>query len=328
MAKVCFSSVCTADSYSYYIPLFIYTTKKAYPNATVKVFVKGKLKNDIKEALKLIPYKGWEVLESCFASYPNKPFITNCLRFLIDERYYKGYDYVFVKDIDFLIFPHKVSHYKYFSRRIKNLPYFGAKGPYRRPRRYHINRGGWKGNFTRVAGGSFSFKNPAWFRKTGKILKEYRRYLKHNEHDKYDSHPPGSYRECDEVMLFRIIKKSGLPTPRRKNKNVYGKRAPKTYRDIHLGDFGKARHSYRRISKRLTLENVKKYAILEKDPIWRKLRKKMRTSARVREAIRRLRKYTKRRLNLSSLSVGGTAQPQLKNASVQLEDKPTSTGTQ
>ena len=327
-SKVCFSSVCTGDSYSYYIPLFVYTVKRAYPDAGVKVFVTGKLNDDIHEALKLIPYDGWEVKEDCFKSYPNKSHMTNCLRFLVDEKEYKGYSYVFVKDIDFLIFSHKTSHYQYFKKQIGKLPYFGARGPHRRPRRYNINGSGWKCKYTRVAGGSFSFKNPAWFEKTKKAQKEYRHSFKHNLHDRYDSHKPASYREYDEVMLYRIIKLSGLKVPTRKNKNALGKRAPKKYRDMHLGDFNKKKHNKKRVSKRITIENVRNFAKLERDPVWIEIRKRMRTSSRVRESLRRARKYVKKRLNLSSLSGEGTVKKRLKKPSDQFADKPTPTGKQ
>lgn len=313
--KICFSSVCTDDSYQFYVPLFVYTTKRAYPDAGVKVFIKGKLKDAVREALSLIPYDGWEVKEDCFKSYPNRPYVTNCLRFLVNEKEYKGYDYVFIKDIDFLIFNHKVSHLDYFRKAMGKLPYFGARGPYRHPRRYNINRVGWKGNFTRIAGGSFVFKNPEWFDKTREIQKTYRSHVKHNTSDGLDSHTPGSYREYDEVMLFRIVKKAGLPTPTRKN--VYKKHAPKVYRDIHLGDFIKKKHGKKRLSSRVSTENLKKLAKLEKDPIWVKIRKIAGKNDKIRENLRRVRKYTKWKLHLSSLSGEETVKKQSENVSDQ-----------
>jgi hypothetical protein len=314
MSRFCFSSVCTNDSYQFFIPLFVYTAKKAYPDAGVKVFVKGELKDNTRESLKMIPYDGWEVKEDCFKSYPNRPFITNCLRFLVNEKEYKGYDYVFIKDIDFLIFPHKISHLKFFKDAMGGLPYFGVRGPYRHPRRYNINRIGWKGDFTRIAGGSFVFKNPEWFEKTRETQKKYRSFIKHNLSDDIDHHIPGSYREYDEVMLYRIVKKAGLPVPTRKNKNVYKKHAPKIYRDIHLGDFIKKKHGKNRLAKRVAVENLKLFAKLEKDPLWLQIRRKAGENAKIREILRRVRKYTKWRLHLSSLLEEETAKKQLKNA--------------
>lgn len=294
---ICFSSVCTNDSYSYYIPMFVYTVKRAYPKAACKVFVKGKLKQEVRDILDLIPYDNWEVKDECFRGYPNNPSMTNSLRFLVSKQEYEKCKYVFVKDIDFLIFRHNPSHERLFVKRMRNLPYFGARGPYRRPRRYNINKIGWKKDFTRVAGGSFVFKNPDWFKKTGKILNKYRKCLKFNESDGFDSHKPASYREYDEVMLYRIIKSAGLRTPTRKNKNAYGYHAPKLYRDLHFGDFIKRKHSFNRVSKRISIENVKNFAKLEKDPTWQKIRDLCKKNDKIRENIRRVQKYVKRRLS-------------------------------
>jgi hypothetical protein len=301
--KACFSSVCTDDSYQFFIPLFVYTVKKAYPDAGVKVFVKGELKKTVKEALVLIPYDDWQVKDKCFGGYPDKPYITSCLRFLIRKKEYKGYDYVFVRDIDFLVFSHKVSHVAYFKKRMGRLPYSGVRGPYRYPRRYQVNRIGWKGNFTRIAAGTFVFKNPEWFDKTGRVLKRYRYRLKHNKSDSGDDNSPASYRESDEVMLFRIVKKSGLPFPRRKGKDIYGKSMSKIYRDLHLGDFSKSKRGYKRLVRRLATECLKEFVKMEgSDAVWRRIRIMMgNANPKIREILRRVRKHAQRRLNSSFL---------------------------
>ena len=324
MAKICFTSVCTNDSYSYYIPLFVYTIKRAYPNAGVKVFVKGRLKDVPRETLKLIPYEGWTVKDQCFKDFPDKSSITNSLRFLIDKKEFKGYDYIMIRDIDFLMFPHKVSHADYFIRRMKRMrvPYYGIRGPYSHPRRYNINRIGWRRDFTRIAGGTVVVKNPDWFDKTLRMRGKYRHYLKHNMSDGFDSHKPASYREYDEVMLYRIMKKSGLKIPRRKNKDILGKSAPKRYRDIHLGDFGKRKHGYKRLVSRLASENAKEFIKLESDPVWKEIKDRMRKNGKIREIIRRVRRHVKRRLKKSTIrqlrssssSGEGTVEKQLKNA--------------
>ena len=303
MSKICFTSVCTDDTYQFFIPLFVYSTHKAYPDAGVRIFLKGELKNATKEALRKIPKGDWKIKEKCFSRYPDSYSITNSLRFLVSRKDFVGYNYIFVRDIDFLIFRHKVSHEAYFSRRMKNLPYSGVRGPYIHPRRYQINRRGWKGNFTRVAGGTFAFKNPDWYDKTEKMLRHYRHNLKRGIPDRDDNNKPCSYREYDEVMLYRIIKGSGLLTPRRKGKDAYGKSMAKIYRDIHLGDFNKDKHGYRRLAQRVSVECLRQFVELEKDETWREIRKIVSLkSGTIREVMRRLGKHVKRRLNLSYLS--------------------------
>ena len=188
MAKLCFSTVSTSNHYEFFVPLFIYTTKRAYPDAGVKVFLKGKLKDTIKRCLDKIPYDGWEIKEHYFEDYPELPSITNSLRFLVPQIEYKGYDYIFIRDVDFLIFNHEMSHLDYFKKRMKGLCYYGVRGPYNFPRRHSINEIGWKRNFTRIAGGTVLLKNPEWFESTAKATKLYRHNLKHGIHDEYDMH--------------------------------------------------------------------------------------------------------------------------------------------
>lgn len=296
MPKCCFTSVCTDDSYQFFIPLFVYTVKKAYPDAGVKVFVKGHLKKVTSDALKLIKSTDWEVRDKCFSGYPNQTSMTNSLRFLVGRKEFEGYDYVFVRDIDFLIFPRKLSHMRFFSKRMESLPYFGVRGPYSHPRRREVNKIGWKGMFTRVAGGTFVFKNPEWFDKTDVLRKRYRHKLR--KQIKYEGNSPASYREYDEVMLFRILKGSGIATPRRKGKDVYGRGMPKVYRDLHLGDFSKNKRGHKRLVRRLSIKCARQFVELEKDPVWKEIRKMMgKANGKIREILRRVRKHVKRRLN-------------------------------
>ena len=298
--------MCTADSYQFFIPLFVYSIKKAYPNAGVRVFVKGALKGVTRDAINGFGFEDCVIKENCFAKYPDTVSITNTLRFLVGRDEFKGYDYVIVKDIDFLIFRGQVSHVDYFAKRMGRLPYFGIRGPYNRPRRYEVNGRGWKGSFTRVAGGTFVFKNPEWFNITSGMLSKYRRIVKQELIEDNDKKPAVSYREYDEVMLYRIIKGSGLRTPKRKGKDAYGRGMAKRYRDLHLGDFSKDKHSYKRLCKRLALVCLKQFAELERDSVWVEIRKRMsEANPKIREILRRVRKHAKRRLSSLCLSGGG-----------------------
>lgn len=278
MSKICFTTVCSSNHYQYFIPVFVYSIKKAYPEAGVKVFLAGKLKDELRAIMtKLRTEKlindDWEIFEDKYLDYPKRPSMYNAMRFLLKKENFSGYDYVLIKDIDFIVVPHEPTHLKYLSKRMKSVGacLLGTRGPYNRPRRPHINRRGWKYEFTRIAGGTVLLKNPEWFDKTAQAVSDYRQYLKYGKSDGIDGHVAGSYREYDEVMLHRICKKCHIKTPKKKGLAADNKGISKIYRDIHLGDFYK-RKSWRKIRGKIPKETVKQYRILEKDPVWQEVK--------------------------------------------------------
>jgi len=291
MAKLCFSSVVTANHFQYYIPLFVYSTCKAYPDDGVQIFLTGKLKQSTKDALKLVPHNNWEVKEKWFTDYPNQPSMCNSLRFLIPRKEYDGFDYIFVRDIDFVMFRSEPTHLDYLVKRMKNSPYYGVRGPYNYPRRPKINYIGWKQDYTRIAGGTFLMKNPDWFNATDRVTKAYLKRLKYGEADGIDAHSPASYREYDEVMLYRICKHSGLKTPRIKNKDVYGHHISNVYRDVHLGDFNKAHRGMSKLKRVLADKTVKKYLELEEDSVWQAIKEIVSKNGKIAKVLRRARMH-------------------------------------
>jgi hypothetical protein len=180
---------------------------------------------------------------------------------------------------------------------MKNLPYYGVRGPYNYPRRHSINGVGWKGDFTRVAGGTVILKNPEWFKATNSLTRMYRHNLKHGLPDGIDQHKPASYREYDEVMLYRICHAAGLKTPRVKNKDMFKHSISNVYRDIHLGDFGKPKRSDTRMKRVLADESCAKFLELERDPLWNELKTLVCKNEKIAQLLRRARKCAERRCN-------------------------------
>lgn len=292
--RLCFSTVSTENHFQYFIPTFAYSCMKANPDGGVRVFLKGKLKDPIQEALKMVP-GDCKVIENYFTEYKMRPSTCNSLRFLVDAGEYEGFDYVFVRDVDFVVFGHEPTHMEYFSKRMKSSSYYGIRGPYSHPRRPAISRIGWRQDFTRIAGGTLFFKNPQWLDMTKDQRARYRKLLLKGKHDEFDEHTPASYREYDEVMLYRICKGAGLRTPKIKNKDLYGHHISNVYRDVHLGDFAK-KWSDARMKRVLAQENVKKYTGLEEDPAWQEIVKIVSSNDKVEKVLRRARKYMARNL--------------------------------
>ena len=303
MSKVLITTVCSADEFSYYIPMFIYSVKRAYPAYYVKIFVTGELPPDIKNflpRLKQMCNYNWEILENQFSEVPKmRTYLNNALRHFVPDEHYAGYDYGYITDVDFLIFRHKPTLKQHFERLIIKCktPYVSARGPYRKPRRKNITRHGWIKKFKRVISGRVFFKVPEYLDKTKKQRDAYYRRILKDEHDSWDTHKPGSYREYDEVMFNRILKESGLRTPRKPAKTVCGLPIGSTYRDIHLGDFkfDKRAHATGKLKKRIRDENINHFRKMENEAAWKEVVAVCCKNDKIREVMRRLRKHVTER---------------------------------
>jgi len=216
-------------------------------------------------------YKDWDIVENVFTEFPSRVSICNTLRHLIPKEFFAGFEYVYITDIDFLFFRHEPTLGQYFAKRIKRCkqPYAAFRGAINVPRRKDVNKIGWKGSFTRIADGTLMLKTPEWYERTDKFRIQYYKRLKKSEHDKFDSIIPASYREYNEVMLYRICRLAGLETPSKKRHFIDGHKYDITFRDIHLGDMKYNYH--KRIKKNITKWNIKNFKLLEKNKTWKAL---------------------------------------------------------
>lgn len=221
------------------VPLFEYTAKRAY-NCHVRVFDKDEL----------------------FPKYHKSTVAL--LRFLVPNRYFKKYDYVYFTDADFIFVPQRPSLFDYHKRIIKEsrVPYSGFRGP--------VKKKGvqvWRGNYGRIGGGCFMVAQE-WFDATRKWREKYLEYIKDKK----------LYREEDEVYLFSINRKSGLKVPKKPNHFLNGKKFDINYRSLHLGDFKQHFSRWRKVKtmKRRFLSDacIKGYLKLLEDKEFRTLREK------------------------------------------------------
>ena len=267
--RLCISTIVSTD-YQWFLPLFVTSSKLAYTDAGVKIFVKGDLCQSVKDFLdsKKVVYK------SVFDGIKLRKGTCNALRHLISPHEYAGFDYVYPTDVDFIIFPHKIRHVDYYARIMKSCgtPFAAARGPLRgfgKPK----GVGSWDGPYTRIAAGCSMYKYPRFYDKTRKAREHFLHLIKTGKCDAYDKSKrivAGSYRSFDEVMLYRMMRMSGLKTPKWKNHFSNHEKSNAVYRDIHLGDF-KFPHRYGNINKMrriLANENVKRFLTLEKNKSW------------------------------------------------------------
>ena len=237
-------TVCTADYYQNYIPFFVYSVKKALPEADITVFVRGRLNEQV-AALYDANKINAKILEDFCLDHPYNISTTNALRFT-DCAANKYHEYTLITDIDLIFLPQEPSIIYKFAKEA-----FDAKQCFC----------GWHGpqdaKEERVVGGFFLI-TPEWLYRTKEARAKYSDLLKENVE--------GKYRESDEAVLCKILKESGLPIPQSES-------FPTEYRGVHLGDFKfPGRWQNIELMKMfLTDANCKKYRELERDPGWEEL---------------------------------------------------------
>lgn len=109
--KLCITAY-VFGTYSRYIPYYVYSILKSYPDYHVKIFVDKKLSLPEKECMKLIRDNlsdNFSIRENSFQEYDflNETHIRGggkkILRWLIPEKEFEGFDYIYIGDVDFLI---------------------------------------------------------------------------------------------------------------------------------------------------------------------------------------------------------------------------------
>ena len=278
----CVFTVCTADYFQFYIPLFVYSALKTWKDVAVLVCVRGELNDITKAALAFIDEKDLNrvnIVESYKAGYPNLVGTTGALRFTTDEI---PYDEVLVTDVDmfFTLMRHDIFDYCRYNK--DNDMIYVTHGPYHKPHRPEICSE-WKGDYERAAAGLVVlYKN--WWDASKIARKLYENKLKNGE--------SGHYRESDEVILGRIIKKLGVPIPR----------IPLNYhmRPIHYGDFKSTmKHRYTNQNKmRSLLDNrcVEEYLRTKSDKTLTKIRGILSQNAQIAEILNNVDEYCEKRI--------------------------------
>ena len=293
MGKIIATTFVTADKYQHYLPMYIYSLKRSYPQILVKTFIQGRIDSLNTKAFNYLHDQGLFFdlpIENLFKDIKLRKSTANALRFLIPEQYFRSFDYLFITDADLLIFQTQPSMADWHIKRMISIGscFAGHHGPWKRKYRPEVNTAGWKGDFERVSGGFF-MATPKWFKKTKKARKKYRKLI---ENGKYDD----TYREADEVMIGRILKESKLPIPKMRkveNFNI-------DIRGIHYGDFkGTMKKRYkspRKMRKVVTKWSCKEYLELLKDPIYQGLMDIMQEDHKLAKIFPLVENYCRRRV--------------------------------
>ena len=194
------TSVITGEQYFNYVPIFIYSIQKSYPDYTIKIFhTESNIPNNIYHILKennwLDKIEFWDASE-----FPKTPY-TNCgLRWFLPEEKLQQYDYAYIGDIDMFIIKETPSILDYHLEHCKekNMCYSNKVRP----------------TGFAFTGLHFIIVNE-YYNAIRESLKYYENRFKKEDtsifngiffvNDKYRKRP------SDEHLLFRIINDSGLP---------------------------------------------------------------------------------------------------------------------
>lgn len=101
MGKVCLTTYVFGDTYQEYIPLLIYTCKKAYPEYDIKIFLHSALRDDLRGLINSFGFDNVEIIEHKYSDCPNiSPLKAKSLRWVLWDDSFNTYDYIYIVDID------------------------------------------------------------------------------------------------------------------------------------------------------------------------------------------------------------------------------------
>ena len=220
--KVCLTTFVHGEKYQDFIPLFIYSVKKSYPDYSIKLFVSGSLKDGVRSQLSLLNiFDDFEVLENQFEDLNIcSPLEARTVRWILPRENFLAYDYVYVVDIDIFYIIEPISLHK---QHIMHMEYLGL--PFSNIRRnYNAKANTLKLIYQRLRDtgptaflkfirtgnlkakqltGLHFFKVEPYFEKMNDSIKELTEIISSK-----------SYRtdmiNNDEVFLYKMIEKSGI----------------------------------------------------------------------------------------------------------------------
>jgi len=105
MKSLCFAVFVYGD-YSKFIPFYIYSILKSYPEYYVKVFLRESLPEKERKCIELIRERlssNFEIKENYYSNFKLSDSTMRVLRFLIPYEEFKEFENVYIGDVDFLI---------------------------------------------------------------------------------------------------------------------------------------------------------------------------------------------------------------------------------
>lgn len=208
--KICISII-SDEKYEKYIPYFIYFITKSYPTYHIKILFLGNLSKKIKSLIDYIDNPLVTIEENFFKNAPTSNQELKSIRWLLPEKTFNNFEYVYIGDVDLLICKEDSSLLEQHTTHIEksNIPYSNCIRP----------------NTNRLTGLHF-FKVKEYYKYMNDIIKEYTKKI----NDKKFKFKSG-YR--NEHFLYDIIEKGIGELPKDENRIDVGGSGP--HHGLHLG---------------------------------------------------------------------------------------------
>lgn len=129
--SLCFASF-VFGSYEKYIPYYIYSIGKSYPEAIVKIFIEEKLSDNVQESLKLLNENGFSNFQIIDPKLPSDYYTEfnfgngknqtgKLARWLLDYSYFKDCSYCYIGDVDFIHLPEEIHIVDFHKKNMKQF---------------------------------------------------------------------------------------------------------------------------------------------------------------------------------------------------------------
>ena len=129
---LCFTTVVAGQIYCDYVPLYIYFITAAYPEAFIRIYVRGNTSEIMLERIRRLTCNdNWSVVFNYGEEFPKDASSIQTLRFLIKDAELEKHSYIYTGDVDILIakeeFPLVEQHKEHCD--FLGLPYSNARRP-------------------------------------------------------------------------------------------------------------------------------------------------------------------------------------------------------
>lgn len=219
--RLCITTYVSGPDYQDFIPIFIYSIHKAYPDYNVIIFVGEAVSRNVSRSLDLLrPAASFRIIENHLPYVPKSMSLrvsSMSKRWLLYDEEFLRYDYVYIGDIDIFIVkeePALVEQHLIHCQTI-GLDYSNII------RRSHYNR----------MSGLHFVKTEPYFTRMLPVIRKYTELLNNDEL---------VYQNSCEYMLYDMISESGLGLcPRATGKDLKDPKQPsfRPNHGVHLAIF-------------------------------------------------------------------------------------------
>jgi len=201
--SLCISCFVSGEKYAHYIPFFIHSVIKSYPEYyTVISYKQDKLPDVVENQLKMLDQTKFKVRKGQAEFYPDDPDVCKTLRWVMTPPEFELYENIYITDIDMLILRENTN---LLDKKLKlceednNLCYSNS-----------IAVDDWVTRGKRMTGIHF-FKSKKYLKKMYPIMEKYKEILREGMPKHFYNAALG---KNDNQMALRImIEEAGLPMP-------------------------------------------------------------------------------------------------------------------